>query len=90
MRWLRASIDTHIPVICVTQRDTGQDIVTALEAGADDYLVKPFKPPELLARILAVGRRTKLADSADEVLHCEPYRIDPTRTRFTMTVGTSK
>lgn len=45
------------PVICLTARDAVDDRVTGLDCGADDYLVKPFSPSELLARIRAVTRR---------------------------------
>lgn len=47
-----------IPIIMLTARVTENDKVTGLEAGADDYLVKPFSPRELLARIKAVLRRS--------------------------------
>jgi len=46
------------PVICLTARDAVDDRVRGLDCGADDYLVKPFSPSELLARIRALMRRT--------------------------------
>ena len=46
------------PVICLTARDAVDDRVKGLDSGADDYLVKPFSPSELLARIRALVRRT--------------------------------
>ncbi len=46
------------PVICLTARDAVDDRVKGLDCGADDYLVKPFSPSELLARIRAMVRRT--------------------------------
>jgi DNA-binding response OmpR family regulator len=46
------------PVICLTARDAVDDRVRGLDSGADDYLVKPFSPAELLARIRALVRRT--------------------------------
>lgn len=46
------------PILMLTSRDTTEDIVRGLDAGADDYLAKPFKFAELLARIRALGRRT--------------------------------
>jgi two-component system copper resistance phosphate regulon response regulator CusR len=49
--------DRAIPVLILTARDAVQDRVTGLDAGADDYLVKPFAFPELLARIRALLRR---------------------------------
>lgn len=47
-----------VPIIMLTARDTEIDKVKLLEAGADDYVVKPFSPPELVARVRAVLRRT--------------------------------
>jgi len=49
--------DRAIPVLILTARDAVQDRVTGLDAGADDYLVKPFAFPELLARVRALLRR---------------------------------
>jgi DNA-binding response OmpR family regulator len=51
------------PVLVLTARDTLQDRVTGLDAGADDYLVKPFAFAELLARIRALARRGRVAES---------------------------
>lgn len=57
LRGIRAQ-GTSTPVICLTARDAVADRVTALDSGADDYLVKPFSPSELVARIRALIRRT--------------------------------
>lgn len=52
----------EIPIIMLTARITEDDKVSGLEAGADDYLIKPFSPRELIARIKAVLRRTRSED----------------------------
>ena len=57
-RRLRASGDT-VPVLMVSTRDSVADRVTGLDAGADDYLAKPFAPEELLARVRALLRRPR-------------------------------
>jgi two-component system response regulator RegX3 len=57
LTWLRAQINDHTPVIFITARDREEDIVLALRQGADDYLVKPARKQELLARIDALARR---------------------------------
>jgi two-component system, OmpR family, copper resistance phosphate regulon response regulator CusR len=51
----------HVPVLLLTARDTVEDRVLGLDAGGDDYLVKPFAFPELLARVRALLRRTVAA-----------------------------
>ncbi|HJM28084.1 MAG: response regulator transcription factor [Acidimicrobiales bacterium] len=51
---------SDIPVVMVTARDDTHDVVAGLEAGADDYLTKPFAPKELSARIRALLRRVRL------------------------------
>lgn len=62
------------PILILTARGRWQDKVAGLEAGADDYLVKPFHPEELLARVRALLRRT--GGWARPVLACGPIRLD--------------
>jgi DNA-binding response OmpR family regulator len=52
------------PILMLTARDTDLDKVALLEAGADDYVVKPFSPPELVARVRALLRRSTVAPAA--------------------------
>jgi two-component system response regulator MprA len=59
LMWLRANVSKSVPVLFVTVRDSEQDIVFALEHGADDYMIKPFNLDELLARVRALLRRTQ-------------------------------
>lgn len=54
---VRESTDWLIPILFVTQKNSEQDIVTALESGADDYMVKPVSKGELSARVNALARR---------------------------------
>ncbi len=56
LKWLRAQAMT-LPVLVLTARDTVPDRVTGLDAGADDYLIKPFDLDELIARLRALSRR---------------------------------
>lgn len=62
------SAGVHTPVIFLTARDTVADRVQGLDAGGDDYLVKPFALDELMARVRALARRTQQAPAADNVL----------------------
>ena len=65
-RRLRAAGD-RVPVLMLTARDAVSDRVAGLDAGADDYLVKPFALDELLARLRALLRRTSGGDSGREL-----------------------
>ena len=66
LRRLRAA-RLNVPVIIVSARDAGADIVQGLDSGADDYLTKPFELDILLARVRAVARRAPAAHPADLV-----------------------
>lgn len=55
---------SDVPIVMVTARDDTHDVVAGLEAGADDYMTKPFAPKELSARIRALLRRVRTTDAA--------------------------
>ena len=57
LKHARDRVHWHVPILFVTQRDAESDIVAALEAGADDYMVKTISRAEFLARVAALGRR---------------------------------
>lgn len=76
MRRLRERSNT--PVILVTARDKDTDKIRGLEMGADDYIVKPFNPDELGARIRAVLRRV-LGQDVDRVVRAGELEVDLTR-----------
>jgi two-component system response regulator PhoP len=73
IRRLRAR-GSRLPILVLTARGRWQDKVEGLEAGADDYLTKPFQTEELLARVKALLRRA--AGSAQDRLRCGPLEID--------------
>lgn len=64
-----------LPILMLTALDTTRDVVTGLNAGADDYLVKPFEFPELVARVRALLRRPP--DASPPVLRCGGVDLDP-------------
>ena len=72
---LRNDLGNRIPVICITVRDSEEDIVRALQLGADDYMCKPVSRAETLARIEALARRVRPEPEA-QVMRCEPYHLD--------------
>src|SRR5690606_16834680 len=73
--WRRESLTREIPIIMLTARGEENDRVGGLEAGVDDYVVKPFSARELLARIRAVLRRSR-EDDEDGSVALGPLRID--------------
>lgn len=81
LKWVRQSLVSDVPVIFITARQSESDIVAALDAGADDYLVKPVRQFELLARIGAQARR---AQPETEVLEYDPYTFDTSNRKLTV------
>jgi DNA-binding response OmpR family regulator len=75
LRWVRAHVANPVPVMFVTNRDSEEDIVTALSQGADDYMKKPISRAELLARVTALLRRAYPVRTSDVVDH-GAYRFD--------------
>ncbi len=73
-RDLRASSD--VPIVMLTAKSDTQDVVAGLEAGADDYVAKPFKTQELLARVRTRLRRSAVADDDPSVLRIGDVTID--------------
>ena len=78
--------DSNVPIVMLTARGEESDKLVGLELGADDYIVKPFSPKELVARVRAVLRR---AESAGEVASAEVIRagdvaLDVPRLRVTV------
>lgn len=80
--WIRNNIDWAIPVIFVTQRDAEEDIVHVLELGADDFMTKPVRKGELIARLRALFRRVNSSrENREGVIDIPPYQINqPLRT----------
>ncbi|MBX3313647.1 MAG: response regulator transcription factor [Actinobacteria bacterium] len=68
---------SDVPIVMVTARDDTHDVVAGLEAGADDYLTKPFAPKELSARIRALLRRVRTTDHASPQLRFGDLEIIP-------------
>jgi two-component system phosphate regulon response regulator PhoB len=84
---LRANERTKdIPIILLTARSEEMDKIAGLEAGADDYVTKPFSPKELVARVRAVLRR-RSPQLADEVVQINNLRLDPVSHRVLATNG---
>ncbi|WP_101524329.1 response regulator transcription factor [Nocardioides houyundeii] len=86
----RLQLDRPVPVLMLTARDDEADVLTGLAVGADDYLTKPFRMREVVARVAALLRRVQraaeLAAAGDTTLVCGDLVVD-TRRRITTVAG---
>lgn len=80
MRALRAS-SRSTPVLMLTARDTEDEIIRGFDVGADDYLIKPFSFPELVARLQSITRRHR--EGGDGTIRVGDVEIDPVRRSVT-------
>jgi two-component system, OmpR family, phosphate regulon response regulator PhoB len=85
-QWRATPRTRSIPLIMLTARSEESDKIAGLDAGADDYLAKPFSTNELMARIRAVLRR-KAPESLDTAVAVGELRLDPATRRVTRRVG---
>ncbi len=85
-RWRSEARTRELPLIMLTARAEEADKITGLDAGADDYLTKPFSTKELLARIRAVLRR-KAPEALDAAVEVNGLRLDPATRRVSRRVG---
>lgn len=76
--------DSHVPIVMLTARSDETDRIVGLELGADDYVVKPFSPRELVARVRAVLRRSGAALETPRVIRVEDVELDQARMRVTV------
>jgi two-component system phosphate regulon response regulator PhoB len=81
-RWRSEARTRELPIIMLTARADESDKINGLDAGADDYLTKPFSTKELLARIRAVLRR-KAPEALDAAVEVAGLRLDPATRRVT-------
>jgi DNA-binding response OmpR family regulator len=82
LQWARGNLGWDTPILVLTARDDEETVVQALQAGADDYVVKPPKPAELLARVAALARRVRAG--ALPVLRLGAFEIDIQRQRLSI------
>jgi len=89
-RWRKDGLTREVPIIMLTARGEEQDRVSGLDAGVDDYVVKPFSTRELVARVRAVLRRSQSGDEQGRLqlgaLHLDPatHRVSVEDTAVTL------
>lgn len=76
LEWVRMNIGKRVPVVFLTSRGDEEQIVKALDAGADDYVTKPARSAELLARVGALARRSGLTAEQPETLEIGEFVLD--------------
>jgi len=76
LEWVRHNVQNHVPVLFLTTRGEEQHVVAALEAGADDYVSKPARPQELVARIRSLARRSGLTEPERSSIEIDGYCLD--------------
>lgn len=91
LAWVRAHLPQRIPVLFVTGRTSENDIVSGLSAGADDYMIKPLRGPELVARVQALLRRA-YPEAVRDQIGFGPYRFETSRNEvhFTSAEGQAR
>ena len=85
-RWRSEARTRELPIVMLTARSSEADTVAGLDAGADDYVAKPFSTTELLARIRALLRR-RAPQALEEAVEVADLRLDPATRRVTRRTG---
>lgn len=83
---VRTQLNSEMPILLVTARDAERDVIEALDAGADDYMVKSSRTGELVARVRALLRRTRTKPEVERVFELGPFKLD-TRTHDAWRTG---
>jgi DNA-binding response OmpR family regulator len=76
MRWARENLEVPVPILFVTNRSAESDVIEGLSAGADDFMIKPIRVGELMARVSALLRRAYPSKTGGE-FEIDRYRFDP-------------
>jgi DNA-binding response OmpR family regulator len=84
LRWVRERLPSNLPVLFMTSRSGEDEIVAGLSAGADDYMIKPIRRGELVARVQALLRRAYPTQSAVEQIKFGHYVFEVRTGRLTM------
>jgi DNA-binding response OmpR family regulator len=80
---VRDKLSPNMPILFLTSRSREEDIITAMAAGANDYIIKPIRRGELLTRVQALLKRAYPAQGAVEAIHFDAYTFDTGSSRIT-------
>ncbi len=84
LAWMKANLEVPVPSLMLTNRNADEDVVAGLDAGADDYVVKPVTPTVLLARINAILRRTAPREANGASESYGAFTLHPARQMVTV------
>lgn len=84
VRMVREQVPASVPILCITRSSNEEDIVASLEAGANDYIIKPIRRTDLVTRILVLLRRAYPSQTDSEQFQIGPYAFDSLRGRLTI------
>jgi DNA-binding response OmpR family regulator len=84
LQWVREKLSATIPVLFMTSRSGEEDIVEGLAAGADDYMIKPIRRGELVARVQALLRRAYPTQTTPEIEQHGPYKFETRAARVSL------
>jgi DNA-binding response OmpR family regulator len=76
LHWVREQLSSTLPVLFMTNRSAEEDIVAGLDAGADDYMIKPIRSSELVSRVNALLRRAYPAQTKSEIIQFGSYQFE--------------
>ena len=76
--------ESEVPILLLTARSTEDDVLIGLDLGADDYVTKPYRPRELMARVRALLRRAGRAEATDTIVRHRDLEMDPARRSATV------
>jgi DNA-binding response OmpR family regulator len=77
LHWIRTKIGSELPVLFLSSKMLESDVVRALDAGADDYIIKPFRAGEILARVNVLLRRQQRTSTQGNLIAVGDYVLDP-------------
>jgi DNA-binding response OmpR family regulator len=67
---------SNVPIIMITAKSEDEDVIMGIDVGADDYIVKPFSPSRVMAKVKALLRRLEINQTEDKIIHIDNLTVD--------------